>query len=290
MAELSAKQHRTLDLLLGSLFSSKSFEPASMQAVRRLGLKYLHHEIRLHDGKILLLTANGLSKFREIERILRTANLISHSEACDISNSFLRVLTDLLSEGKMPDNSHEFIALIRAGVEKTRHQYWYVVPVNGVELEGIDRVQLGELTLIRPSKEELETSGANLSKDFDIKQAFGRAPCLIGSIYGTKSYSKREFGFRANMIIGVIAAVAAASYEDGAAPFRITLEMSATGARAAARYAFWDDDDPDICQVRDWSDHQSLRINKEMADYFQSAPYIQHALEGVAKSFLCEAT
>ena len=277
MAEIGAKQHRKLNFLLKSLFSVKSFEPDSFEAARRLGLKYLHHELRLRDGKNLLLTDEGLATLREIDCILRAARLVEYAETWDFTNALWEILKDLLSEGKMPDDSRELVSLVRGKVEQMRHHYWYAVPVNGIELEGVNRVRLGKLTLTKPMEEELERLGAKLGKDFKIDQALGNGPCLIGSVYGTKSYAKRNFRFRAEMTIGVVAAIAAASYEKGSVPFRISLEMTASGAQGVARYTYRNDDEPGICRVRDWSEHQSLRINSDMADYIQSTPYIQHA-------------
>lgn len=277
MAVIAAKQHRKLNHLLQAMFSVKSFEPDSIDAARRLGLKYLHHELRLNNGRTVLLTDRGLRTLEEIDGILRAANLAEHAQLWDFSNALRQTLTDLLSEGKMPDDSHELISLVRDRVERMRHRYWYVVPVNGIELKSIDRVQLDEMMLIKPTEEELERLGAKPGEDFKISDALGRAPCLIGSVYGTESYAKREFRFRADMTIGVVAAVAAASYERGSVPFRITLEMTASGAHAVARYAHWNDDNPSITWVRDWSEHQLLKIDRDMADYLESSPYIQHA-------------
>jgi len=80
------------------------------------------------------------------------------------------------------------------------------------------------------------------------------------------------------LAIGIMSVVAAMSYEAGATPFRITLEMSPEGARATARYVFWHEEKSDIKHVRYWSQHQTLQLEQEMADYLQTAPYLQHAL------------
>jgi hypothetical protein len=242
-----------------------------------LGLKYLHHELRLRDDKTLLLTDHGFTTLGEIDSILRAGNLVEFAQTWDFTNALRKTLTDLLSDNKMPDNSHELVSLVRDRVEAMRHRYWYAVPVNGIGLTGIDSVRLGELTLIKPTKEKLERFGARLTEDFKIDDALGRGPCLIGSVYGTESYARREFRFRAEIVIGVVAAVAAASYERGAVPFRITLEMTASGAEAIARYAYWNDCNPSITWTRNLTEHQSLRIDADMAEHLQSAPYIQRA-------------
>lgn len=277
MVGFSKKQHRTIDYHLRALFDAKSFEPLTIEAAKQAGLQYLTRELRLHTGRSLMLTEQGLASLRVINEVLQASDNYMQAEPTDVSNVLRRVLVDLLSDALMPDNSHELIALIEARLDRMRHRYWFAVPVNGIELDGIEAVQLGDLKLLRPSTETLAALGATLSDKLDTATQLGKGLCLIGSVYGTEAYAKRKFRFSAELAIGVMSAVAAMSYKAGATPFRITLEMSPEGARAAARYVFWHEDKSDITHVRDWSRHLPLRLGKEMADYLQTTPYLQHA-------------
>lgn len=278
MDEIDKKQHRHLNLLLKSLFGKKAFEPNTFEAAKRLGLRYLHHEIRLHDSRSMLLTQHGLDTLRDIDQILRHCPLSDHAEQADVSNALRSVLANLLSQQQMPDDAQELVSLLKAEIEGMCHQYWYVIPVNGLELKGVDSVQLGGLKIIQPSLNALASLGVTLSEELNTIEHLGRAPCIVGNVYGTEKYTKREFRFRADLAVGVVAAVAAVSYQDGAAPFRITIEMSPDSARASARYIFWHDGKTSVTHVRGWTEHQTLLIDKEMAEYLQTGPYIQHAL------------
>lgn len=278
MTGLDKKQYRTIDYHLRMLFGGKSFEPFTFEAARKLGPQYLSRELRLSAERSLLLSDQGLTALRAIDQVLRASNHFPHVEPSDISTVLREVVVGLLSDSLVPENSLELINLIEARLDQMRHRYWFAVPVNGIAFEGIETVQLGDLKLVRPNEEVLTTLGATLSHKLDTAAQLGTRPCLVGSVYGTETYAKREFQFRAELAIGVVAAVAAMSYEAGAAPFRIALEMSPEGARSGARYVFWHEDKPDITHVYGWSQRQTLRLGSEMADYLQTAPYIQHAL------------
>lgn len=278
MVELNKKQHRTINYHLRALFDAKSFEPLTIDAARRAGLQYLTRELRLRTGHSLLLTDQGLASLRAINRVLQASDKYMHAEPTDVSNVLRRVFVDLLSDALMPDDSHELVALIEARLDRMRHRYWFAVPVNGIEFDGIEAVQLGALKLLRRSTDTLAALGATLSDKLDTATHLGKGSCLVGSVFGTEAYTKRKFRFSAELAIGIMSSVAAMSYEAGAAPFRITLEMSPEGARAAARYVFWHEEKSDITHVRDWSRHQTLRLGQEMADYLQTTPYLQHAL------------
>ena len=97
MTGLDRKRTRTLALLLKALFGGRSFEPETIEAARRLGPRYLEHEVRLHDGRSLLLTADGVATIQKIEKILIHVNLVDHVEKWDVLNAFHRVLARLLS-------------------------------------------------------------------------------------------------------------------------------------------------------------------------------------------------
>ena len=167
--------------------------------------------------------------------------------------------------------------MVVAETECMRGKYWYAAPVNGIEFSGIDRIRLGDMLLVKADEAELKAQGAKPHEDYGVEDMLGRTPCLIASVYGTESFAKRRFAFRANVVIGVLSAVAAASYERGAAPFRVSLEISAAGARAAARYAYWTEEKPAVTWVRDLSGHQPLILNADMAEFLETAPYVRHA-------------
>jgi len=231
---INPKQLRTIDYHLRSLFSSGAFEPNSFEADKRLGQQYVWHEFRCQGGS-LLLTPKGKAVFDGICEVLRSATLVQCTEPSDAVNEFRTVVRDLLSEKRMPENASELVALVTTRLEASRDNFWHVVPVHGLELDGLKSVPLGSLTLERPTVGSLERRGAKIGDKSMVQEMVGDGLCLVGAVYGSYEYARREFKIRADVVIGVLAAIAAVCFEQGANPFRIISETSASGVKAARR-------------------------------------------------------
>lgn len=283
---LSHKQLRTLKHHLSTLFGRKGVEPYSFQAAKRLGGKHLWHELRLSDSRIALLTDAGLAAFDAISALLRSAQLVAFTEPADSIGSFRAVLCDFLSEGTVPSSAEELIQLVTSKLEASRRTYWQAVPVNGLTLEVVT-VHLGCLTLERPCEESLELRGAKLG-DTSIGEMIGNGPCLVGSVYGSEAFAIREFNFRVEVVIGVLAVVASVCFSDGANPFRITAETRFAGMRAARRRMSWDDESQGVRFSRAFMDHQDFNVDEEVASFLEGTPYVKHALSLAASTHLSE--
>lgn len=280
---IEAKQLRTITYHLRVIFSGSGFEPDSIDAARRLGQQYLWHEFRLKNARTILLTAKGMASFEAICNILRNAQLVPQTEPADAVNQFRAVLRDRLDDEQMPENGAELVELLKGRLEASRHKFWRVVPVHGLELQGVKSVPLGCLTLERPTTESLEGLGAKVSDREAVEEMVGGGLCLVGAVYGSEAFSRREFAFRTDVVIGVLAVVAAACFEQGANPFRITSETVASGVRAARRGMYWSDDASGVTWTRSVMEHQNFQIDSELAEFLQCAGYVKHALGLAAK-------
>jgi hypothetical protein len=107
-------------------------------------------------------------------------------------------------------------------------------------------------------------------------------------VYGSEEFARREFKFRTDVVIGVLAAVAAACFEQGANPFRITSETVASGVRSARRGMYWRDDGSEVTWTRSVMEHQNFQIDFQMAEFLQKAGYVTHALALAARSDLSD--
>lgn len=283
---IDAKKLRTINQHLALIRGARGFEPDSFEAAKRLGKNYLWHEFRVQGGKSLLLSEKGMVAFKGICAILESAQLVQYTEPFDAVNEFRSALRDSLSDKNLPDNASQLIEIITTRLKESRHKYWHVVPVHGLELKGVESVPLGSLTLERPTEESLEAKGAKLSENVTVEEMVGPGLCLVGTVYGTEAFARREFKFRADVVIGVLAAVASVCFEYGAMHFRMTSETTASGARAASRGVSWRDDRPTVCWSRNMMEHQNLEINSELSEYIQEAGYVTHALALSSKTDL----
>lgn len=283
---IDAKQSRTINQHLTSLRGAKGFEPDSFEAAKRLGNNYLWHEFRLKEGKSLLLTAKGMVAFKGICTILESARLVQYAEPSDAVNEFRSALREWLSENNIPEHASQLIDVITTRLKESRHNYWQVVPVHGLELRELKSLALGSLTLERPTEESLEARGAKLSENLTVEEMLGRGLCLVGAVYGTNAFARREFKFRIDVVTGVLAAVASVCFKHGANPFRLTSETTASGARASSRGVSWRDDRANVSWSRSMTEHQDFEINSEIGEYIQEAGYVTHAISLSSKSDL----
>lgn len=237
-SKIGKKNIRRIDYLLPCLFGKNAFESASIKYFRKYDMQYFAREVRLTSGHALVLTDKGIAALREIGGVLKDSGIFLKVEPSDISSALREVFRELLSNSLRPDDADELIELVRLRLDEKKKNYWFAVPVNGLDLDGVESVRLGDLTLRAGTPEVLYSLGAKLSEKMDTAKQLGKRPCLFGCVFGTEAYAKRIFGFRAGLAIGIVSTLAAMSYEAGAAPFRITLEMTPDGARAAARYVF----------------------------------------------------
>lgn len=285
---LTPKQLRTVDYQCRLLFGAKGFEPTTLEAAKRLGQEYLWHEFRLPGHRSVLLTAQGRAAFEAICAELKSVELVAFTEPHDATNALRAVIGELLAEGQMPENATELVGLVTAHLQASCQTFWQVVPVHGLELEGVASIPLGCVTLEQPTIQRLEQRGAKFSGTSTLEDMIGPGPCLVGSVYGSEAFARREFKFRTEVVIGVLSAVAAVCFQDGATPFRITTESRAAGVRAARRGLSWQAEDPGVSWSRTVMEHQNLRIDAEMAAFLQQAPYVAHALALAARSDLSE--
>jgi len=99
----------------------------------------LLRELRLTNHHELLLTDSGLAAFRQTVKLLDeldpTDGLAGYS---DMSSACRRVLEQCLSEGQQPESGQEYVQLIVTELTTRIATYTYIVPMFGVELDGID--------------------------------------------------------------------------------------------------------------------------------------------------------
>jgi hypothetical protein len=287
MAVLDRKQLRTLEYLLRQLYAPASFHRVSVETVREKGFGLLQYELELRGGRTLYLSQRGFDTLREIVAILVKAQLVPCVEPDDVFVATRRVIGDLLADGLQPDAT-ELPTLTQSALEGLRDTYWFAVPVNGLELKDMDRLVLGDLTLVNPTATALEEFGAVLSDAEDIAQSLGRFPCLIGRAFGSEPFAQQAFRSRADLSIGVVAVLAAAMLDRGAVPFRVTLGMTSSGSPGVARYARWSDHRSTVTWFRGWMEHPPIPIDRRIADHIETDPYLQHALRLGARDDLSE--
>lgn len=281
---LSPKLIRKIEYQLRVLAKDAAYSADTLEEARRLGDEYLKRLIRLNDGGSVLLSDVGMSALQTVCEILNSAELVPKTKRTDAVVAFRKLHKEWLSRKETLLDGEDLVSKLSGILEESRDNFWHVVPMHGVELHDVSSLDLECLTLMPASKEALELHGAVLDGSFSAEAMLGSGPCLFGSAYGSEGFARQEFKFRTEYVTGVVAAVGAVCYRDGAMPFRITSEVTVTGARAAARGASWRDNRRSIVWRRNVLEHQSLVIDRSLASFIESTGYVRCALGLVTKS------
>ena len=209
----------------------------------------LLRELRLTDGRELLLTDSGLSAFRVTVTLLDNLDpsegLAGYS---DIWSACHQVLEQCLSKGQEPENGEEYVRLIMTELASRIAVYTYIVPIFGVGLDGIDEITLGRLRLIRPSKTLIESLGLQYSADHleTMLDQTKQYLWLMGSVRGTSDTSKERFIEFCRLACGLLAVNAASMYELGSYGFRIGVITMPEEGHGRALSLSWKDTDREL--------------------------------------------
>ena len=248
VTEISPRDCRRVWAVARELFTPKSWTvPRSIEDIRVS--HPLQRELRLTEHRELLLTDTGLSAFRATVTLLDeldpTEGLAGYSDVWSVCR---QVLEQCLSKGLQPENGEEYIQLIVRELASRIATYTYIVPMFGVELDGIDEITLGTLRVIRPSKALVDSLGLQYSAEhLEIMLAQTKQHLwLMGSVRGTSDTSKERFIERCRLACGLLAVNVASMYELGSYGFRIGVISTPEEGHGRALSLSWKDVDREL--------------------------------------------
>ena len=281
MKNLSPRERRRVWAYAVGLFKPKSlFVPQSIEEWRAV-TDLLSRELRLTNHHEVLLTDEGLDLFRRTVALLDefdfSGGLAAYS---DVSSACRRVLQGCLSDGMMPEDGVEFLKLVADQLDPEIATHTYIVPLFGVELDGIDEVALGSLTIRRPSKELVTQLGIQHSDerlDLAIEQ-MKPYMWMMGTAHGTAAVSKERFVARCQLACGLLAIVVASMYERGAHGFRIGVITTPEEGHGHAISLSWTDAKPELNIHSKFVRAQPFKINANLAAGIGQSPVGRIAL------------
>ena len=228
MAKLTPKEERKLLRSAQHLFSMKSLTVPT--SIKDIPIEhYLTRELRIKEGRSVYLTDSGHEHFRTIVDILDQADFFDGMAAySDIWGAWHKAVRKWLAEGLMPDSADEVLQSIDEHIAQKVDNHTFIVPIHGLELDGLDSFAIGALTIFRMSVDELVSAGvkhdhADVPRLLELNK---NTLWLRGTMRGTEKVALRKLSDQATLTAGMLAITAAAMYERGASSFRIGQKKS----------------------------------------------------------------
>ena len=281
MAELTRKQQRIIGFALDRLFGQGSFiAPSSLKDVP--SKTFFIRELRLTGNRLILLSDDGLTYMRRIVGTIDEADIFDDmADYSDIGEACRHIIKDLLSKGMMPSNATEFIELLRDQVKAKITNYMYAVPLFGVELDGIDVMNLGSMKIARSPISDIKAAGIDEGYESLLAITETTMPnlWLLGSAKGTPRVAQGKFREKADLAAGMLAISAASMYERGASAFRIGVVMAPEYAQGRAIWLSWNSNDPTLSTHYDFGRSQLLEINATFMEQFTCGGVLERILK-----------
>ena len=279
MTTLTNKDKRKLLYSVKRLFSNKSLiVPKSIGDIPTK--KYLYLELCLTENRTIFLTDAGHEHFRAVVDVIHKADFFNgRAEFSDIWRAWRKVVEKWLSNGLQPGCVDEVVQALEELIVQEIDNHTFVVPLLGIELDGVVSFALGAMTILPMSVDLFDSAGVthdhtNVPRLLELsKQYFW----LKGTMHGTPSVAQQKFSEQAALTVGMLAITAVSMYEWGASGFRIGIVMTAEEATGRSVWFSWDERTRGLTTHYTYRRGQPLPVNKALGNDSDMARMIHRA-------------
>lgn len=294
MAELSRKEARTVDFALERFYNPKAWVvPRSIDDFKIPNA--LARELKLEGNRILLMTDVGLKHLRTMASVIDDADVFDgQANYSDIDSACRGALAESLSMGQRPNDAKEFVDLISKRVAPQIDTRTYAVPIFGLELVGVESLELGSMRVVPAAVSHLDAAGVK-HENSDVGKTIETTKTrlwLIGSARGTATVAEEKFRAQAEITVGMLAVSAAAMYEYGATGFRIGVVMSPEEAYGKSAWLSWTERERTLTTHMKFVRSQDFKIDANLVRQFNDVRVFARAFalfQAEARTPLVEA-
>jgi hypothetical protein len=209
---MTPKEKRIIENDLKILFSPKAFQvPRSIEEWQEIGL--FHPTITTEKGEFPL-SAAGVAALRRVTRIIQ--GNVALKDLCSEREIEVQVHTAYESwiRKLLQPDADEFLQDVQQTLLSTVKDHIYLVVVEGLELSGVEKIELGLTTISEPDTAILSglEFGGLLDREW-VERDFGKKMWLLGKSHGSPEVSLRRFEHRATLTIGILAVCGSLLYK-----------------------------------------------------------------------------
>jgi len=271
---MTRKQRRIVERDLLTLFARRAFITApTIDDLKRLGP--FHPSVQYKNGA-LYLSEQGATALRRLVESLASlpvlTNLISVGE---INKHVLQRYSAWLTKGMQP-NGQEFVDEATDALLCQVKRYEFLVKIEGVDLNDIERLTLGSVRIQRSEPElfdSVEFAG-NLDRE-SIYSQFKESLWLIGSAEGSSDVAFERFNYRAFLTVGTLGICGALLYRGAIWRSRVRVVISPLEHRKPVSTLAWEIGGKNPSLSRKLGPEQNLPFSAESVAYLFDTCFLE---------------
>ena len=274
----SRKTVRTLSLALNRFYKPSSIFVPSIEDLRKPDALARRFQL---PGRMLMMSEGA----REIlGSMAKSIHLLSEHRAettySDTYQACLRLIEDMYEKRLRPTDGQELIELVEGKLAEQVDEHTFAVPLYGVDLIGMDSLDLGRMKIVRADPGWLRSQGVRW--DEEVVRGLDPDPYkywLVGSATGSTDVTLQLFRADAELAVGMLAISAASIHRNGATRIRIGVVMSPETAHGGADWLSWKKREKELIRHYQFRASQDFRIDGALVQQFADSGVFLRAFE-----------
>jgi hypothetical protein len=265
---MTPKEKRIIGADLTTLFSLKAFLVLdTIEEWKAVG--FFHPTVRT-DTNSHPLSEAGISALHRITGILQNDHALR--KACsqqEIAQQTHTSYEGWIKRSLRPD-ADEFLQECIGSLMATVKERFHLVVLEGLEMKGLDRAELGTISICKPDMKLLSAVqfGGPITEDW-IEREFSNGLWLIGKTTGSSEISLQRFDHQVLLVIGILAVCGAILYEGSIWRSHLRAALSPHRQTMPTSVFRWDADGGDPSVSRLWGEDQKLPLDAKLIDYLR---------------------
>lgn len=274
------KQRRIIERHFRTLFSSKAFLRISTEEDFK-SLQPFHPHLKINRRSIYL-SEIAIASLNHISEIISKLPLISgRVNLSDVYSQAHKTYESFVQQDQTP-NAETFINEIIDALKSQIKAYNFLVQISGLELEGIETLELGSFKIQRASKKFLDELDLEeiVVKD-SIYREFEKGFWLIGTATGTESVALKIFDLHALLRIGILAIYSSIRFEGAFSKTRIGALINPQEGFCTTHNLRWEKSGENVSFSFSFGAKSSLTLSSEDCDYFKKQCFLKKICESL---------
>jgi len=217
---------KQLKILQGKDAVSRSLSVEELRSLKAFA--YIAMEIKSSDGRVGYMSDKARAALEEavsiVYEILQKEEYSLRATKQEVFSECRRVIGDHLIPEVVKLKGTQLVNSAYEALSPKVERHVFAMPLHGLEVDGLDRWEVGSFFLSKPDKSLLDVCRGDVRGDERIEMAWARMQngvWLCGAAVGTTNFAEKDFFTGGNKIISALAIAFSLGHDKGAASMRI---------------------------------------------------------------------